>query len=214
MVFRRFFVFPTFVLACCVLAAPAYAAKSTSAPNLDDTQEATAPPENEKEIRSSIDIAAPPPPRPVSAEEKEYFYRYRSALTFQTGLVYDTRAVNDGTSFLTRLGTQYDFTTEDRRKYEGGADLLSDGSGSLEGFQRFVFGQGRFRPYVKGGLGLRVVPADQLATFLKYENYQLRGAAGLEQLVKDPIGLRVELEAMLSSRSLGLSLLFGGVFAW
>ncbi|MEK7355200.1 MAG: hypothetical protein AAB250_02035 [Bdellovibrionota bacterium] len=130
------------------------------------------------------------------------------------GLVYDTKAESDGTGLLSRVGIQFMFMTESRFNFEGGADLLSDGSGSLQISQRRIWGQSRFRPYIKAGAGVRIVPADQLATFLKHENYQIRGAIGFERLVKDPYGARLELEVMVSTRSQAASLLLGGVWSF
>jgi hypothetical protein len=206
----RSLVFLTFVLACCTLpSVEAHAAKSLGSPNLDEEADAAAKPENEGEIRKSIDISPPPPIPPGYQQKQEYFHKYRQALTAQIGFVYDTKAVSDGTEMLSRLGAQYLFTTESHLNFEGGADLLSDGSGAIHVSQRKIYGQSRFRPYIKAGAGVRIVPADQLATFLRHENYQIRAAAGFEQLFKDPYSYRLEIEAMVSSRSQAGSVLVG-----
>lgn len=205
-------VFLTFVLACCALPSRALAAKALGSPNLDDPADAAAPPENEGEMRKSIDIAPPPPIPPGMERKQEYFHKYRQALTAQLGGVYDTKAKSDGTDMLSRLGAQYMFTTESRLNFEAGADLLSDGSGAIHVAQRKVYGQSRFRPYIKAGVGVRIVPSDQLATFLRHENYQLRLAGGFEHLVRDPYGFRLEAEIMASARSQAGSVLAGAVW--
>ncbi|MES2962455.1 MAG: hypothetical protein V4760_01100 [Bdellovibrionota bacterium] len=211
MSFARSLVFLTFVVACCALPAPLRAAKSLGSPNLDETTDAAGPSENEEEIRKSIDIA-PQPAIPLGLERRqEYFHKYRQALTAELGFVYDTKAASSGTDLLSRLGAQYMFTTEKRENYEAGAHLLSDGSGAIHFAQRKVYGQSRFRPFIKAGAGVRIVPADQLATFLKHENYQIRVAGGMEQLVKVPYGVRIETELMVSSRSQAAAVLLGVV---
>lgn len=210
----RLSVFLTFVLACCVSLAPAHAAKTLGSPDLDDAENAVDRPENEEEMRRTVDIA-PPPPLPDGYEKRqEYFHKYHQALTAHIGLVYDTKAADVGTGMLTRVGAQYLFQTKDRFALEGGADLLTDGSGSIQLAQRKIWGQSRFRPYIKAGAAVRIVPSDQLATFLKHENYQARFAGGFERLVKDPYGARVELELMVSARSQAASLLLGGVWSF
>lgn len=208
----RSLIFLTFVLACCALpSGSAVAAKSVGSPNLDDEADAAAPPENENEMRKSIDIAPPPPVPPGYERKQEYFHKYRQAISAQIGLVYDTKAASDGTDTLSRASVQYMFTTEGRLNFEGGADLLSDGSGAIHVSQRKIYGQSRFRPFIKAGAGVRIVPADQLATFLRHENYQIRAGGGLEHLVRDPYSVRIELELMASSRSQAGTLLVGGV---
>ena len=211
MSFARSLVFLTFVLACCAGVPEARAAKELGAPNLDDKVESEAPPENEQEMRKSIDIAPPPPLPPGVEHHHEYFHKYRQALSALTGVVVDTK---DTSTYLSRLTAEYLVTTDNRLNFELGADLLSNGDGGISVAQRKIWGQSRFRPYVKAGAGVRVVPSDQLATFLRHENYQIRLGAGLEQLVKDPYGVRIELEAIVSSKSQMGSVMLGGVWSF
>ena len=213
MLIRRFLVFPTLVLACYGWSLNCYAAKVSAAPDLDDPPEEVTRPHQEQEMRKGINIADPPPAPYIHPDRAEYFYRYRHALTFDTGLTYDT-VDSSNAGPLARFGTQFLFSTAERRKYEVGADLLSDGSGSISGARRFIYGEGRFRPYTKAGFAVRIVPADQLTTVLKYENYQIRGAVGFEQLTNGSMSFRLEFELMASSRSQAASLTVGTDYAW
>ena len=200
----------TFVLthACATLAAP-----KTPSPDFNEPPPKydSPTPESESKIQS-LDIA-PPPPAVEADREPEFFYRYRHAISFHAGFAYDTKSAAEGKPILSRFGAQYLFPV-DLKSYEAGADLLSDGAGVIHASRRWIYTRTKLRPYSKAGVGLRIVPADQLATFLKYDNYQIRGAIGFEEIVNVPTSFRMELEAMASTRSAQVSLLFGGVWAW
>jgi hypothetical protein len=167
-----------------------------------------------KMILNSIDIA-PPPPAPEKINSDDFFYSYRRALIIRAGALYDTEAAQNGTSNpLVDLGLGYLFPDEKWKSLEAGADLLSDGTGVLHLEKRFEFSRTRFRPYLKAGAGLRVDPSDQLATFLKYQNYQLRGAAGFDQLIQLPASLRIEIESTISTKTVQIGLSIGAVWAY
>jgi hypothetical protein len=200
----------TFVLTQIASAAPSSPNPDFTEPAVDESTGGT----EAQEKKQSVDIA-PAPPVPPSDEEPEIFYRYRNAITFHVGLVYDRVPIKDPDKpgVLSRFGTQYLFPVG-LQDYEAGADLFSDGTGLIQLHRRWIFTKTRFRPYTKAGMGLRVQPSDQLATALKFENYQLRGAVGFEDLLNDPSSFRLELDGMLSTKTLQISVLLGGVWGW
>lgn len=195
------------------------AAAATAAPSPDFTERPSAHQGTDIDplARESVDMTKVPPPPPTSFSwTTEYFYRYRRAITLRGGSLYDTKAT-DGEKLHSLLGIQYLFATRDLKSYEAGADLLSDGTGIAHLARRFIYTRTRFRPYTKVGFGVRIEPADQLATLIRYENYQIRGAGGFEYLftlAKREINLRFEAEAAASFRSVQGSATLGGVWAW
>lgn len=152
---------------------------------------------------------APPAPLIKIEQSPEYFYQYRKALTGRLGLGYDTKS----SATFSDIGASFLFSHK-LKSYEAAADLMSDGAGLIHAYRRFIYGSGRFRPYSKVGIGVRIVPADQLATVLRYEHYQLRGGGGAEWLVMNAISARLDGELAVSARGLQALVTLGAVFAW
>ncbi len=211
-------IFLTFVLsgACLVRPALSRGATTTPSPDFDEptTREEAADPQADEARRATIDITEPPPPRPRSPEERtEFFYPYRRAITARFGPTYATKAV-DGQNNFTLIGALYTFPSQKLKSLEAGADLVSDGSGALHFAKRIEYSRSRFRPYVKYGGGVRVIPKEQLVSFIKIGNYQARGAVGFEQLVLLPQSLRLEFEATVSTEGAQAILTLGYLWGW
>lgn len=187
---------------------------ATTDPSPDFQEEgppSQAPPSGDDEFkRSTIDLGEPPPGRVVPKITSAYFHPYRRGLTARLASVFDTKAAG----LLTMIGVQYHFSARNLRGFEAGADLVSDGTGTAHVAQRFIFARGRFRPFAKAGLGLHIIPADQLVTFIRPENYMILGALGFEQLVWGHSSVRAEAETSVSGRALQAGLSLGYVWAW
>jgi hypothetical protein len=171
--------------------------------------------EEQRALQQSIDIAPAPPASPVEARKLGYFYKYRSALTalYYAGL--DSQRVTDDKSPLFgRVSLQFLFPTENLHALEASADLKSDNSGALGLSYRWIFSRTRFRPYTKLGAALRIDPDDQFATVLRLKNYQVRGSAGFEQTLSNPLSLRFDAELIASGRSVEALAGLGLVYAW
>lgn len=203
------------VAAACVWADPALAAKPTPSPDFNDpvVQRPSEPPVMNVD-QETVGITKPAKVDRVERAGDDYFYRYRHAVTGRTGITADTNSAGSGggTPFL--LGAIFMLTTEELESYEIGADLLSTGKGTVHADLRTEFSRGDFRPFVKYGAGMIIDPSDQLAAFLRYQNYQLRGTVGLEQLINDPASFRLEIDLALALSSVQLTFAFGYVWAW
>jgi hypothetical protein len=213
---RRLFVVPTFVvLAALLISSNARSAKGSPQPNMDDTPEdATSRPSTDPILNQTIDIGKPPPaPSLENRAEREFFYQYRSSITARVGLALINSAVTNGGA-QTIAGAEYAFTTPAMKIYEGGADIIGDGTGNLHFSRKIVYSRSEFRPYIKVGAGLLVNPSDGLVTFIKYQNYQIRAAMGLEELLRIPRSMRLELEGTLGGNTTQASITAGYVFAW
>lgn len=111
------------------------------------------------------------------ATAREFFYHYRQSLSAMAGPAYRTDAIQDPD---TQLSLKYWRQPTDGRSLEAGADLVSDGTGALHLTQKNNTGRGQLRGYLSYGLAIRIIPNEQLVTFLKIQNWQVRGAMGAE----------------------------------
>lgn len=180
-------------------------------------QASTAAPENPAapEQLETLDIVAPPPPLRAAAKDRESFHPYRKALTFGAGSGYDTAEAEESEPGVVHLlSAQYLFGRPDRTLWEGGANLLSDGSGSLHVSRRFIYSQSRLRPYSKIGVGIRIAPEDKLVTVLEFEHYQLRAASGFEFSTRLNTSVRAETELVASGHSIFAGVMLGHVWAY
>lgn len=187
-----------------------------NSPALDFENPSPPPPEatesDDVAKKAAIDITEPPPPT-FERSEAEYFYPYRHALSFRGGAVIDSGNGQAGPIGL--MGVQYLFPISNPlRQIEIGADLLSSSNGSIHAAQRFIHSRARLRPYSKMGLGIKIVPSEQLTTFLKYQNFQIRGATGIERLVYKTTSLRAELELVAGTVGIQGIATLGYVWAW
>lgn len=161
-----------------------------------------------------MSITQPPFSEDVDQRELGYYHRFRKSLTARVGSMYDTKATDEGQHVPYLMGVQYQFPARDLGTYEAGFDLLSGGTGQVQASKVIVFSRTKFRPYAKAGVGLRIEPDDQMASFVKFENYQGRAAIGFERLTLDAMSLRVELELSISLRSVQGTSSLGYVWAW
>ena len=210
----------TFVVSgVCVLCFNSHSLAAISTPSPDihapSLEDESASGSKDEAIKQTLDIAQPPPPRPtVPFEDREdFFYPFRKALTVRGGFIAATKEI-DAKNTYSIIGIQYLFPTRKLLSIEVGADLLSDGKGVLHGARRWEFSRGRTRPYFKGGAGVQVIPKEQLVTFLKLSNYQLRGAAGFEYSINTTQSARFEFELTAGTHVMQAIASFGYVFGW
>jgi hypothetical protein len=209
------FVLCGFFLTVVLNSSIARAAVNTPSPDFDTpTPLATPEPSADKLSRDTVDISQPTPPRPGQDRlEREYFHPYRKAFTLRLGGIYST-ASSDPSALPVIGGLQFFTTLQSLATYEAGADLISDGTGLLTLARRYVLTRTKFRPYLKFGGALVVVPSDQLVNFIKYDNYRLEGATGAEYLVSEGSSLRLEAEGFLGLKTVQGLVALGYVWAW
>jgi hypothetical protein len=219
MLWTRKLVFLTFVLtpACASLAAVPTTIDASaddvstdaSADFLKPSQPTPPPPNPRTEAEfDSVDIATPRaiPDRPI-----ETIYSYRRGLTVRAGWETTPKTTK---ALLGIAGAQVLYFGRELKLYEFGADLFGDGEGALHAARRWIYGQSQFRPYVKAGAGIRIVPKEQLATAIRIENVQLRAAAGFEQILSGTISYRIEAEASYATDRFDSWLTAGLVWPW
>ena len=161
--------------------------KVQAAPTKPDVDAATAPqPETETatpeeiERAQKLDWSLPKRSADLQGESmsaREFFYHYRKSTSIMVGPIYRTDALQDPKTLLTL--TYWRFPT-DGVSLETGVDLLSDGVGGFHVSKKENLGRGELRNYYKYGAGVRIIPSEQLVTFLKLQNWQVRGGIGSE----------------------------------
>ena len=197
------FLFLTLVLVALsstLVSSSAFAAKETPSPDLNEPEQQKEPATHVDEFtRQSVDIVVPPPidRLALQREETAYFHPYRYGLTVYIGQLTDTAATNisDNSSSTPQMaGVQYLWRAKSGVNYEAGADLFTDGTGSLQIARRYIMGQDAFRPYWKWGVGLWINPPDQLAAFVNFGHLRLLGAGGFEYHLFGHSSVRLEVE--------------------
>ncbi len=190
-----------------------WAAKQDPSP--DFTQETEVDDSREQQSSKAdldyVNVAEPPPLIP-SQKDQEYFYPYSRALSARFGATVDTQKKSDST-VLYLGGVIFLYRLRPNEFYDFGFDVRSDSNGTIHTERRWIFGRAKTRNYIKAGVGLNLVPDDQLATFLKFKNYQIRGAVGFERTFYNPMSLRYEFE-LLVGQGIGAILSFGYSWGW
>lgn len=205
------------VLSGVLISLTAQATPHAPSPNLSVTKEVSAPPtEEEIERARSVNVSVPPASRRHGgAEADSFFFRYRKALAFRAGSNWSlSDLAHPGPVFGFMYWSPSESLTEDFRGIETGADLNRDGTGTLHITYRGIEGRERFRWFYKIGGGIRIVPADQLVTFVRPRNWQARAGTGVEQTLWDGKSLRFDLESILSTEKSELLATLGLSFGW
>lgn len=212
MLSNREYIFPTFVLACVLFfSSIGLGAKVAPSPDIDETEPIQTHDQSfDTNMRDTVNIAVPPPTKQAIVTQREYFYPYRQAIALRTGLAFGS---GDGSGAKIG-GVQYQFVNSTFLIFEAGADLATDGTGSLSFARRWIYSRSRFRPYTKAGGGILVKPSDGLAFFVNYSNYRIDGAAGAEYSIRKSQSLRAELETAVSLKAFLVMATVGYVWAW
>ncbi len=146
-----------------------------------------------------------------------YFYKFHNELGAQIGMLYDTE-VRGGEKHLHKtVSLRYLYPDHKLQSWEWNGTFISDSTGTLSFSRRFIGSQDRFRPYNSIGLGLHLLPAEPLGSFIRWRQYQMRGAAGCEytsQMFSTELHWRAEAALALSFRSQQADLSVGLMWPW
>ena len=205
----------------------AFSRLSWSAPT-DVPQEINFDKENEKSENSpnaqneawqkqqSINISNPPAEKiKISAADSgDYYSPSRRGLSPNLGVAYDVKEYGESNLPIYLFGIQYQWITLDRRNFEVQVELQSNGEGVLAAYKKSYLSNGRSRSFYRYGIGCWLVGAEQMATVIKYQNYNLRGTYGYEFLVAPPLSARFDFELVVGIRTVQALILGGYSWAW
>jgi hypothetical protein len=145
---------------------------------------------------------------------EEIYFPYRSAISARLGMGSEAKMFSKN-EYYYLYGLLYQFPNEHGKHWEAGADVMNDGKGILSiGWKKRFTPTEAIRPYYKLGFAVRIDPSEQLTTFLRNENYQLRPAAGFEYFLEHPSSIRLEIESWVSNREFGFHLCMGYSYAF
>ena len=161
----------------------------------------------------NLSIAKPPPlPAKLPEAKNTDYFPFRQALTFRTGVATEpeTKKLKDRI-----VGFQYLFPKFLSPKLEGGADVHEDGKGHLHVGIRWIFREKTyFRPSLKAALDHLVKGNENLATWVKIDNYFLRGGGAVEYTFSNPYSVRLEAEVFVGTKEFGQEYTLGLSRAW
>lgn len=163
----------------------------------------------------NVDIS-PPPPAPTSIPiESTTHYPFHSGITPKTGLFIDLGNLHGDQPLSFLAGLNYMMPSQTNKHWEWGIDLISDGTGQMSLGQKYIFHPDEgIRPFFKYGAGLHVVPTQNLATFINFDNWQARVALGLEDWLRGARSCRAELELGAGPKHETIAVNLGYTFAW
>lgn len=208
----RTLVVTTLVIAAAI-SAPEFSQATKTRPSPEDIDQV----ESESEAtpdeihRARLLDLSPAPPLPPTKFQNDFVYKYRHTLAARAGV---RARLSDPSNPDSLLSLLYWFPLRNLRGAEIGADLDGDGTGALHFAARWTIGDGKWRWLYKFGGGIRIVPSDQLVTFLRLKHWQARIGGGFEYLVSDPFGLRVDLEGLATTEYTACIATLGATWAW
>ncbi|MCB0393878.1 MAG: hypothetical protein KDD25_04935 [Bdellovibrionales bacterium] len=148
-------------------------------------------------------------------KEPEYVYLHNESLGPRIGLIFDPAELSNQKLPDYLLGLNYMFASKTGTHWDLSVDVNSNASGHMIFSRRWVFYRlERFRPHTKTGLALLLSPVDGLGSFLRFTNYNFYASVGFEDLISDPMSMKLELELIAGSEQMAALLVFGYVWGW
>ena len=171
----------------------------------------------------TIDITEPAPDQSgQTLREREaslgYFYKYHHELGVQLCSLYDTESHGSQNHVHQSISVRYLYPDHKLQSWEWNATLISDSTAALFYSRKFIASQDRFRPYSELGFGLHLFTDEApLANFLRWRQYELRGASGFEYTTpwfNMELQWRAEIAIAAGARSQQADASLGLVWPW
>lgn len=150
-----------------------------------------------------------------SEEEPRIHYQYTSSASPRIGGYLDNNLFKEKKSALYSFGATYLLPRNRSPQLEVGADVLSNSSGHIHASRRMIWAEREaFRPFYKLGLSHRIQADYKLASLVRVKNYYLQTSIGLEDLIRRPMSVRIEVQFEFNLSNQFLSLFFGYSWGW
>lgn len=161
----------------------------------------------------AMEITEPTPV--VTKKEKKYQFKFNESAGPRIGMVLSAAKLRERKRPDYLIGFQYMMASKSNLHGEFGADANTYGSGHVFGSAKYIFShKEKRRPFVKGGMMLIPNPADGLGAFLRIESYNALLGAGLEDLLKENLSIRIDIELIIGPSQSAALINFGHSWAW
>ncbi len=142
-------------------------------------------------------------PQFADEDTPKFFFSYEESFTLRMSSAIDFKELEkkDGNKDLSLVfGMKYMLKSSNSKHQEYGIDLVTGRSSRLylNGGYKFIIDHSEaLRPYYKVGAAIRFDEGDHLETPFDLKSWSLVMSAGLEDLIKDPSSLRVDLDIFM-----------------
>jgi len=184
-----------FLLLTLVFSLNVHAAPETNSPDENETHVDEQSEAEDTHVLETVDVTQP---KESSIKQQHqasrYFYRYNRSFSPHVGY---QKSFNPDGNENDVLGFHYMFASGDSANHwELSLQLVTGGFGQFFACWKHVFNPtDRLRPFVRIGPGGHISPDQFLATFLYSKNWLATAGGGFEYVMKDPMSLRLELNA-------------------
>lgn len=147
-------------------------------------------------------------------DRQNYYHAYRQSLFAHLGAVI---ALKDSTDSDSLMAIAAGFLWQPRKEFspvwEYGATWVSSGLGQIVATRKHVINEkGAFRPFYKYGAALKIDPDEQAANLVDFQNLMLRIGMGLENTLKPPRSVRMDLDLVIGQDDFWIVFLYG--YSW
>ena len=147
-------------------------------------------------------------------DRQNYYHAYRQSVTAHLGSVI---ALKDSTDSDSLMSIAAGFLWQPKKQFspmwEYGATWVSSGLGQILATRKHVTNEkGAFRPFYKYGVGLKIDPDEQAANLVDFDNLMLRAGVGLENILKPPRSVRMDLDLVIGKDDMWIVFLYG--YSW
>lgn len=145
---------------------------------------------------------------------RDYYHSYRQSIYAHLGAVI---AVQDSTDYDHLMSLSAGFMWQPNKQFspmwEYGATWTYMGLGHIVAVRKHVYNEkGAFRPFYKYGVTLKIDPDEQGANLADFKNYLARVGIGLENILKPPRSVRMDLDLAVGQEDIWILFQYG--YAW
>jgi len=133
---------------------------------------------------------------------KKFYYPYKKSLSVVAGLLLDIDRIKEDSETPLILGLAHMFESRKSPRWEAQLNFLSDSTAQIGVAQRYNFNEPHhFRGFLKYGLVLQINPDEKFATITNIDNYSAALSVGMEDVLRLPKSVRLELQALFGTET-------------
>ena len=180
-------------------------------PVKDSSEEVNDNADEQKSKLESMSVTDVPEVKKTEKEKKtQFFYPYKQSLAPRLAAVFDTDTLSNKEAPNYAIGLSYMLPSKETQHWEAHVDVVSNSTGRLGFASKWVFRrESKLRPHLKAGVTLNALPRDGLGSFLRWKQYEAYAAMGLEDMLKDPVSVRIDFEVMANTNGVHFQVALG-----